>query len=75
MFSFVAAIAVSCLGFFFPSTFFLGAEKYYPNPKLMAKNRYQRVCAYIHFVLGVIVFLLCFSMAIYGIIQESKHKD
>ena len=69
VFNFLAAIACSCLGFGFPAAFFLGAEKYFPKASLASKNGFHRVMAYIHGVLAVIVFLVCFYAAIANLID------
>ena len=62
VFNFVSAIAVSCLGFLFPAAFFLGAERQFKiDEELRQKNKYHRIMAYIHLVLGIVIFLLCFG--------------
>ena len=67
VFDFLAAIAVSCLGFAFPSAFYLIALKRWPIPD------YSRVTyglAILHVFLAVVVFGLCLFAAIAGIIDN-----
>jgi hypothetical protein len=58
VFDFLAAIAVTCLGFAFPAAFFIYAEKKYPNQKLMQSNWFHRYMAYLHVFLAIFVFTL-----------------
>lgn len=65
MFNFVSAIAASCLGFLFPAAFFLGAERRFKvDEETKKKNSYHRVMAYLHLVLGVVIFIVCFTQSI-----------
>ncbi len=56
VFDFLAAIAVTCLGFAFPAAFFIYAEKKYPNQKMMKSNWLHRYMAYLHVFLAIFVF-------------------
>ena len=69
VFNFIAAIAVSCLGFAFPALFFFKAESLYYKEKLAEGNRIHRKCAWLHIVLALVVFGLCLYAAITEIIE------
>lgn len=65
MFNFVSAIAASCLGFLFPAVFFLGAERQFQvDEETKKRNSYHRVMAYFHLVLGIFIFIVCFTQSI-----------
>ena len=70
MFDFVAAIAVSCLGFLFPSVFFLTAAKRYMKPEDAGNFKFERYMSYLNAVLGVIVFMLGVFSNVVTIIQD-----
>ena len=66
VFDFLAAIAVSCLGFAFPSTFYLVALRRWPNPE---HSKVTYWLAVVHVFLAFVVFGLCLFAAIAGIIE------
>ena len=70
VFDLLAAIAVTCLGFFFPGFFYLFAHKRYANPKTEKGN--QKKCAYFHVIMGAIAFCLCMFSNIYGFINHDE---
>jgi hypothetical protein len=69
VFDLLAAIAVTCLGFFFPGVFYLVAHKRYANK---SEKGNQKKCAYFHVVVGSFAFCLCMFSNIYGFIDHSE---
>ena len=75
VFDFLAAIAVTCLGFFFPAVFYIWAEKRFGlNSNQIPKNTlsYRRCMAYAHLLIGILAFLVCMFSNIYSIVKGSE---
>ena len=71
VFDFLAAVAVSMLGFGFPSIFYIYAEKKFGDVRDNSGNKkFMRCMAYFHGFLAVLVFILCFSEAIINLVTE-----
>ena len=62
VFDLVAAIAVSCLGFFFPAFFYLAAERKFGT----FKSTRNRNLAYFFNVIGFAAFAICMFSSVWG---------
>jgi len=71
VFDFVAAIAVSCLGFIFPSVFFLTASKRYLKDGHKKSYGYERFLSYLNLFLGIVAFILGILSNVVTILQSS----
>ena len=69
VFDLLAAIAVTCLGFFFPGFFYIYAHKRYATN---SQRGDQKKCAWFHVIMGVIAFCLCMFSNIYGFINHDE---
>ena len=69
VFNFLSAIAISCLGFLFPSAFFLGALRICKSESVdNDRLNFHKIMAYLHIILGVLILSICLTPSILSLI-------
>ena len=72
VFGLLGAVAVTCLGFFFPGLFYIFSERRFGRQSSAVSKRvlnYRYSLAWVHVVIGVVATVVCLYSSIYGIIN------